>query len=124
MNYVPVRRKLKRPKKPSKHRNVKTGGYDSKKESKRARDLKVLQRAGEISELREQVPYELIPTQRNGQGRCLERSVKYIADFVYRDSAGRQVVEDSKSEHTRTLPEYIIKRKLMLWVHGIRIKET
>lgn len=51
----------------------------------------------------------------------LERSVKYIADFVYTDKAtGQTVVEDTKGVRTK---EYIIKRKLMLYLHGIRIKE-
>lgn len=44
----------------------------------------------------------------------------YIADFVYHED-GMQVVEDTKGVRTA---DYIIKRKLMLWVHGIRIKEV
>lgn len=88
-------------------------------------------RAGEISDLRRQVPYNLIPPQREPDtvgarggvkpGRLIERGVDYIADFVYRDKAGNIVVEDAKGVRTK---EYIIKRKLMLWVNGIRIKEV
>lgn len=89
-----------------------------------------MQRAGLISDLREQVAYELIPAQYGECGKdlkgkttrvLLERSVKYIADFVYTDKAtGQTVVEDTKGVRTK---EYIIKRKLMLYLHGIRIKE-
>ncbi len=112
----------------NKYGNRKTRGHASKKESRRAAQLQVLADAGIISELREQVPFELIPAQYAGdptgkgkRGKCLERAVKYIADFVYKDADGHQVVEDSKGFRTK---EYVIKRKLMLHVHGIRIIET
>jgi hypothetical protein len=80
-----------------------------------------MQRAGLISDLREQVPYLLIPAQRDDAGRLIERQCSYVADFVYVDSDGRTVVEDTKGVRTK---EYVIKRKLMLHVHGIRILET
>lgn len=76
--------------------------------------------AGLISNLQEQVPYTLIPSQRNSEGRVIERACKYIADFVYTDANGNKVVEDTKGYRTK---EYIIKRKLMLYVHGIVISE-
>ena len=108
-----------------------TGGNASRKEARREAQLRLLQRAGQISQLRTQVPFELIPAQygpgttgpRGGKksGRCLERSVVYVADFVYLDRDGQQIVEDSKGFRTK---DYIIKRKLMLWVHGIQIRET
>lgn len=92
-----------------------------------------MQRAGLISGLELQKPYELIPAQyetvarygKKGQrlkdGRkCLEKSVVYIADFVY-DQNGETIVEDAKGMRT---PDYIIKRKLMLYVRGVRIKEV
>lgn len=110
----------------SKYKNKKQRGYDSKKESRRAFELEMLQKAGEISNLKEQVVYELIPAQYkviDGKRICIERSVKYIADFQYIDKNGNLVVEDVKSPATRT-PAYIIKRKLMLYVHGIKIKEV
>ena len=97
-----------------------TGGHASRKEHRRANHLKLMQRAGEISGLQEQVPFELIPTQRDKDGTVLERSCHYIADFVYTDHQGNRIVEDTKGVRTK---EYIIKRKLMLRVHGIRIKE-
>ena len=104
----------------NKYHAEKVGGHASKKEHKRAGQLKLMQMAGEISDLREQVSFELIPAQRDKAGRLLERSCRYIADFVYRDKQGNPVVEDTKGFRTK---EYKIKKKLMLQVHGIQIKE-
>lgn len=95
--------------------------FDSRKEAARYRELKLMLLAGEIEDLRLQVPFELIPRQMDGK-RVAERAVNYIADFVYTEN-GKTVVEDVKSLATRT-PEYIIKRKLMRWVHGIAVKEV
>ncbi len=105
----------------SKYHANRVGGHASKKEHNRANQLRLMQRAGVISGLREQVTYELIPVQRDAAGNLLERSCSYIADFVYNDSHGNQIVEDTKGFRTK---EYVIKRKLMLKVHGIRIKEV
>lgn len=107
-------------KRSSKYGAKKSGGYDSRKEHRRANELKLMQRAGLISNLREQVKYVLIPTQRDTCGKLLEKECSYYADFVY-DRNGVTVVEDTKGVRTQ---EYIIKRKLMLAVHGIRIKEV
>lgn len=93
--------------------------FDSVKEAHRYCELKLMQRAGVISDLQLQVPFELIPTQRI-DGKLAEKAVNYVADFVYKQD-GVQVVEDTKGMRTK---EYIIKRKLMLWVHGIRIREV
>lgn len=106
-------------KRKNKYRARKFGGYDSTKEHRRANQLKLMQRAGLISSLREQVKYVLVPTQRAPDGSLLEKECSYHADFVY-DKDGVTVVEDTKGFRT---PEYIIKRKLMLAVHGIRIRE-
>ena len=107
-------------KKKSKYHAEKCNGYDSKKEYYRAQQLKLWLKAGVISELREQVVFLLIPSQINSEG-IEEKPVRYKADFVYIDNAtGQTVVEDTKGYRT---PEYIIKRKLMLQVHGITIKE-
>ena len=110
------------------------GTFDSKKEYNRWRELKLLEQAGEIEKLERQVSFELIPAQyesyprytpvnhirtRDGQ-RCIERPVRYVADFVYQKD-GETVVEDTKGMRTA---DYIIKRKLMLWVGGIKIKEV
>lgn len=93
--------------------------YDSRKEAKRGSELLLLERAGAIQNLRRQVRYELIPSQRI-DGKVVERPIHYIADFVYEED-GETVVEDTKGYKTA---DYIIKRKLMLWRHGIRIKEV
>lgn len=106
--------------KANKYHAEKSGGYDSRKEHRRANELRLMQRAGLISNLREQVPYELIPTQRSAAGKLLERSCRYVADFVYTDKDGNTVVEDTKGVRTDV---YRIKRKLMLYVHGIHITE-
>ena len=89
--------------------------FDSTKEFQRYGVLRLLERAGKISNLRRQVSFELIPKQEG------ERACTYIADFCYTDEKGDLIVEDSKGFRTDA---YKIKRKLMLWVHGIRIKET
>ena len=117
--------------------------YDSKKEYRRWCELCLLQKAGKITGLERQVPFELIPAQKRtvetgerykrnilAQGIragdpktkevTLEQSCVYKADFVYKQD-GRQVVEDTKGVRTA---DYIIKRKLMLWVHGIKIREV
>ena len=108
--------------------------FPSKHEANRYCELKLLERAGVISDLRLQVDFELIPNQyatekrygKNGKELkdkevLLERKVVYRADFVYTDKDGSQVVEDTKGFKTK---EYLIKRKLMLYVHGIQIKEV
>ena len=92
--------------------------YDSKKEANRHRELLLLERAGVITGLQRQVKYELIPSQRI-DGKVVERPCSYVADFVY-DEKGHRVVEDTKGVKTK---EYIIKRKLMLFLKGIKIKE-
>lgn len=108
----------------SKYRNKKTlvdgKVFDSKREAERYAELCLMQRGGLIADLRCQVPFELVPAQRDAKGKLVERPVKYIADFVYLDQ-GEMVVEDVKGKATR---EFIIKRKLMLERHGIRIQEV
>ncbi|MEZ3589628.1 MAG: DUF1064 domain-containing protein [Muribaculaceae bacterium] len=119
LRVLALKRDGKASAKPSKYHARKTGTHASRKEHDRAAQLRLMQRAGLISNLREQVRYLLIPGQRVG-GR-VERPCHYVADFVYTDNAtGREVVEDTKGFRTR---EYIIKRKLMLQVHGIAITE-
>ena len=100
--------------------------FASAKEARRFRELKLMQAAGEIKDLRIQVPFVLIPSQviRDDRGRKIktERACKYVADFVYWDChRRRKVVEDTKGVRTK---EYIIKKKLMLYVHGIVIYEV
>ena len=107
--------------------------FASRKEARRYQELLLLQRAGAIQDLQMQVKYVLIPAQhetyakwgKNGKRlkdgkRLVERECSYIADFVY-TLDGKLVVEDTKGFRTK---EYAIKRKLMLYVHGIKIKEV
>lgn len=108
--------------------------FDSKKEARRYAELKMLQKAGVISDLKCQEVFELIPAQyesvvrygKNGKRladgeKCVEKSCVYKADFTYIErESGRLVVEDTKGFRTK---DYIIKRKLMLWVHGIKVME-
>ena len=113
------------------NRKVKRDGmvFDSKREADRWTELKLLEKAGQISDLRRQVKYELIPTQysdweytQRGKKKVVEREASYIADFVYHDNVlGTDVVEDAKGMRTEA---YILKRKLMLYVHGIQIVEV
>jgi hypothetical protein len=86
------------------------------KEANRWCELKMLEKAGLIQDLQRQVKFELIPKQDG------ERAVHYVADFVYVED-GKMIVEDVKSAVTKKNKEYVIKRKLLLWRHGIRIKE-
>lgn len=93
--------------------------HDSQKEAARWSQLKLLERAGEITDIQRQVKYELIPRQER------ERAVHYIADFVYTDKDGKTVVEDVKGYREGTAYRlFAIKRKLMLWVHHIKVKEV
>ena len=124
----------------NKYRNRKTMTsdgvvHDSRLEAVRWSELKLLERAGKIKDLRRQVEYELIPAQyetieryskkgtRLKDGiKLVERRCCYIADFVYTDiESGQIVVEDTKGAKTK---DYIIKRKLMLKVHNIKIREV
>ena len=112
--------------------------FDSIKEYRRFCELSLLVRAGAITELKRQVEFELLPAQfediptgeiyrqgeRKGQPKykrvCVEKSVKYVADFVYKEN-GKYIVEDTKGFKTK---DYILKRKMMLYFHGIKIKEV
>lgn len=104
--------------------------FDSVREYNRFCELRLLQRAGEIKDLQTQVKFVLIPAQcepdtvgpRGGirKGKTIEQECSYLADFVYFTKDGKKVVEDAKGCKTK---EYLIKRKLMLYVHGIRIQE-
>ena len=93
--------------------------FDSKKEAQRYAELKLLERSGAIHNLQRQVRYELIPAQKK-DGKTVERACHYIADFVSTEN-GKTVVEDVKGFRTK---EYVLKRKLMLRVHGIEVREV
>lgn len=96
--------------------------FDSQKEAQRYAELRLLERGKVIEDLQLQVPFQLIPAQYDKSGKVIERAMFYIADFTYTDkNTGQYVVEDTKGFRT---PEYIIKRKLMLHIYGIRIREV
>lgn len=90
------------------------GWFDSQRELKRWGELKLLERAGHIKNLRRQVDFDLIPAS------CGLRKIIYRADFVYEEK-GKTVVEDSKGFRDRT---YKLKRRLMHWLHNVSILET
>lgn len=126
--------------------------FSSKKEAKRYSELKIMENAGIISDLKLQVKFVLIPAQyeessempklgsnrgvqdkeftctkknkkigcTKRKSRCVERECCYIADFTYLDENNNFIVEDTKGMRTDV---YKIKRKLMLYVHGIKIIE-
>ena len=99
--------------------------FDSQKEAARYTELRLLQRAGKITGLETQVKYELIPSQKM-DGKVIERPVVYIADFVYQQD-GKKVVEDVKGYRDPSSAGYakfVLKRKMMLYFHGIRIREV
>lgn len=106
--------------------------FDSRRERNRYIILSALQRAGDISDLRMQVTYELLPaiyetvekqlkTKVKMVQRCAQRAVHYVADFVYKDKEGNEVVEDVKGLRTK---EYLLKKKMMRALLGIQIKEV
>lgn len=106
--------------------------FDSLKEARRWQELKLLEKAGQIRDLQRQVKFVLIPAQREEdttgprggtrKGKIIERECSYYADFTYYiQGSNKIIVEDTKGVRTT---EYIIKRKLMLFIHKIRIKEV
>ena len=103
-------------KKKSKYNNTKTEVdgvvFDSAKEAKRFGDLKIREKAGEITGLCKQVSFQL-------------STCKYIADFVYYDKKQKEwIVEDVKSEMTKKLPVFRLKKKAMVHELEILIKEV
>lgn len=103
------------------HKTVVDGiKFDSRKEAERYYQLKFLEKQGTIKDLQRQVKFVLIPTQRDKDGKLLERERSYIADFVY-TMHGERIVEDTKGFRTA---EYKLKKALMLYIHGILIHET
>lgn len=119
--------------------------FDSMSECYRYQDLKILQMRGEIADLELQVVYDLIPDHyamvetgevykrgsKKGQPKtkrvCIEQGVKYIADFKYTiTKTGETVVEDVKGYRDTSAATYkvfVLKRKLMLHIYGIRVVE-
>lgn len=97
--------------------------FDSKKEGERWKELKLLESSGEIEQLERQVKFDLLPKQMGSDGKVIERKVQYVADFIYiRD--GEVVVEDVKGYRGGGAYEvFKLKKKMMLYFFGIRVKE-
>jgi len=109
--------------KKSKYRNQKVttdeGTFDSKHEYAVWCQLKARQAVGEIEGLQRQVVFELIPSATLDSRKL--PPVRYKADFVY--SIGEvQHVLDAKGG--KSLPDYKLKRRLMWWIHGIKVQEV
>ena len=111
------------------------GVFDSQSEYKRYLHLLDLEKRGEITNLKRQVTFPLIPkqtidvevklkTKTKTKTIVAEREVTYTCDFAYTDKNGQYIVEDVKSKYTRKEHDYIIKRKLMLFINGIRLHEV
>ena len=103
--------------------------FDSVKERDRYIELELLQRTGNISDLQMQVKYELIPAQYEN-GKCVERACIYYADFDYyenQDNSRVHIVEDVKGyrdPQSAAYAKFVIKRKLMRYIHGIAVREV
>ena len=106
--------------------------YDSQLELSRFIFLSNREKEGEITNLRRQVEYLLIPAQYGTEIKhlktkdkevrvLLERSCSYVADFVY-ERNGKTIVEDCKGSKYIITADFKIKKKLMLWVHQIQVK--
>ena len=115
--------------------NTSYGIFDSQSEYKRYLYLSDLEKRGEITNLKRQVTFSLIPkqtidvevklkTKTKTKTIVAEREVTYTCDFAYTDKSGQYIVEDVKSKYTRKEHDYIIKRKLMLFINGIRLHEV
>lgn len=96
--------------------------FDSKKEGYRYKELKLLQRAGLITNLKMQTSFELQPSfKKNGK---TIRAITYKADFDYMTKDGRHIVEDVKSKATEKDKVYRIKRKMLQYKYkDIEFKE-
>lgn len=111
--------------------------FDSKKECERYKELKLLEAKGVIKDLELQKKFILIPKQvleyeetlKSGKVKTktmtLEREVSYVADFYYKDKDGKEIVEDVKGcKFGAAYNIFVLKRKLMLYIHGIQIVEV
>ena len=125
-NLLGVGQPMPRKKKPKYgNRTVINDGFkfDSAKEGRRYRVLRVLEEKGVIQNLQMQVVFVLAEKVKFKNEARAKPALRYLADFVYfRD--GQQIVEDVKSKATRTKDTYRIKKHLMMSVHGIEITEV
>lgn len=115
---------LKKPKKPSKYKNVKTTfaglKFDSQREARRYGELLILERMGTIRGLERQVAYELAPSVKYEGATRAKPALKYICDFAYWEG-DKHVIEDVKSNFTKDLSSFKIKRHIMKALLGMDI---
>lgn len=127
-------KKKKRPKYGNQILEVNGVKFASKKEYERYLFLKDAEFIGAISNLKCQVTFPLIPkqseyvevqlkTKTRKVERVVEREMKYIADFVY-EKGGEVVVEDCKISKWLIPKEFVCKRKLMLYIYGIKVRQV
>lgn len=102
--------------------------FDSKKEGERYLQLKMLERGGVISKLKWQVSFDLRIRRFEVNGELVDIGYlfmrEYIADFTYYDRDGKFIVEDVKSDATRKLRPYKMKKRLMKLIYKIEIVEV
>lgn len=95
------------------------GVFDSKKEFHRWEELKILQRVGEISSLKRQVPYAVVEKTDK------YRKAEYVADFEYKDKSGETVIEDVKGMRGGAAYQmFKLKKKIIYAIYGIDIREV
>ena len=108
--------------------------FDSEREAKRYLILKDYQNKGDISDLKLQVVYELIPaikelktvvlkTKTIQKEVTIQQAITYRCDFTYIKDE-KLIVEDVKISPKMLPPEYKLKKKLLRYVHGIDIREV
>lgn len=105
--------------------------FDSTGEGLRYKELKLLAKTGQITDLQLQKKFVIVPEirepdtvgSRGGvkKGKLIQSAAYYVADFVYYDKNGKLVVEDFKGFKTDL---YKLKKKLMKYIYDIDIKET
>ena len=105
--------------------------FDSTGEGLRYKELKLLEKTGQITDLQLQKKFIIVPEirepdtvgPRDGvkKGKLIQSAAYYIADFVYYDKNGELIVEDFKGFKTDL---YKLKKKLMKYIYDIDIKET
>lgn len=99
--------------------------FDSQKEYKRYKQLKVMERVGLIKDLQHHKVFEISPEVKFPSKKTTSRARTYEADFVYIDTkTGQTIVEDVKSEATKENAVYLLKKHLMMAIHGIEIQEV
>lgn len=105
---------VKRPKYGNTKQTIDNIVFDSGGEAGHYETLKLLQKAGIITQLRVHPTYDIVV--------CGVRVCGYTADFAYQCD-GLGIVEDWKSKFTKT-PVYRLKKKLLLATQGIEIREV